>query len=136
MSAQFVYDVPWWLLLQPPAVWLRDYTMEGFLRLFEPRKDQFIRAMERVEVGSPPTGELRLSIRMRDSWDTGRFWFNLASRCSFDVDDFYWQALHREGLGEAVLDMTPADKEEFLERKMRQVDEYCKAKESDGRYAE
>lgn len=138
MPAQFAYDVPWWLLLQPPAVWLRDGKMEDFLRDFEPRKDQFIRAMERVEVSSwPLAGELRLSARMRDSWNSGRFWFNLASRCSFDVDDFYWQALHKEGLGEAVLDgAMMAEKEKFLKRKMRQVSEYCKEKESDGRFAE
>ncbi|KAL1850486.1 hypothetical protein Daus18300_012900 [Diaporthe australafricana] len=49
MPAQFAYDVPWWLLLQPPAVWLRDGNMEDFLGLFEPRKDQFIRAVERAE---------------------------------------------------------------------------------------
>ena len=139
MPAQFAYDVPWWLLLQPPAVWLRDGKMEEFIRLFEPRKNQFIRAMARAEARSslPPAGEPRLSARMRESWDSGRFWFNIALRCSFDVDDFYWQALHREGLGEAMLDSaTMAEKERFLERKMRQVDEYCAQKESDGRFAE
>lgn len=137
MPAQFAYDVLWWLLLQPPAVWLRDGKMGDFLRLFEPRKDQFIRAMERAEATSSlPAGELRLSARMRHSWDSRRFWFNLASRCSFDVDDFYWQALHEEGLGEAMLDSaTMAEKERFLEQKMRQVEEYCREKESDERFA-
>ncbi|ROT35124.1 hypothetical protein SODALDRAFT_329301 [Sodiomyces alkalinus F11] len=138
MPAQFTHDVPWWLLLQPPAVWLRDDEMETFLRLFEPRKDQFIRAMERVESKlAVPTGKQRLSARMRDSWDTRRFWFNLAARCSFDVDDFYWQALHKEGLGEAMLDCaTLAEKDNFVRRKMRQVQEYCKVKEGDERFAE
>ncbi|KAH8746937.1 kinase-like domain-containing protein [Diaporthe sp. PMI_573] len=138
MPAQFAYDVPWWLLLQPPAVWLRDGNMEDFLRLFEPRKDQFIRAVERAEARSSlPAGETPLSARMRDSWNSRRFWFNLASRCSFDVDDFYWQALHKEGLGEATLDSaTMAEKERFLEHKMRQVDDYCKEKGNDERFAE
>lgn len=139
MPAQFVYDVPWWLLLQPPAVWLRDDKMDEFVRLFEPRKDQFIRAVERAEARlCLPAGEHpRLSARMRDSWDSRRFWFNLASRCSFDVDDFYWQALHEEGLGEVMLDdMTIAEKTGFLEQKMRQADEYCKEKENDERFAE
>jgi hypothetical protein len=49
MPAQFAYNVLWWLLLQPPAVRLRDNKMEDFLRLFEPTKDQFIRAMQRAE---------------------------------------------------------------------------------------
>ncbi len=138
MPAQFAYDVPWWLLLQPPAVWLRDGKMEDFLRLFEPRKDQFIRAMERVEARSPSaTGEPHLSAQMRDSWNSRRFWFNLASRCSFDVDDFYWQALYEEGGGEVMLDSaTMAEKRSFLEQKMRQVDEYCKEKENDERFVE
>lgn len=138
MPAQFAYDLPWWLLLQPPAVWLRDDEIEDFLRLFEPRKDQFIRAMERVESKlSLPAGKPCLSARMRDSWDTRHFWFNLAARCSFDVDDFYWQALHKEGLGETLLhSATLAEKEEFLRYKMHQVEEYCKEKESDERFAE
>lgn len=138
MPAQFAYDVPWWLLLQPPAVWLRDSKMDEFLRLFEPRKDQFIRAMELAEAKlSLPAGEPRLSTRMRDSWDSRRFWFNLASRCSFDVDDFYWMSLHELVLGEAMLDSaTLAEKERFLEKKMRQWDEYFKERENDERFAE
>lgn len=138
MPAQFAYDVPWWLLLQPPAVWLRENQMEKFVRDFEPRKDQFILAMERVESRQTlPPGEPRLSARMQESWDSRRFWFNLASRCSFDVDDFYWEALHREGLGETVLDsQVLAEKTDFLKEKMRQIDQYCKDKDSDGRFAE
>lgn len=138
MPAQFAYDVPWWLLIQPPSVWLRDDKLKEFIRLFEPRKDQFIRAMERAEARSSlPAGEPRLSARMRDSWDSRRFWFNNASLCCFDVDDFYWQALHKEGMGEAMLDsVTIAEKERFLEQKRRQVAEYWKEKESDGRFAE
>ena len=91
MPAQFAHDVPWWLLLQPPAAWLRDGKKEEFLRLFEPTKDQFIRAMEQVEARSSSSCVVpSLSTQMRDSWDSRRFWFNLASRCSFDVDNFYW----------------------------------------------
>jgi hypothetical protein len=55
---------------------------------------------------------------MRESWDSGRFWFNLASRSSFDIDQIYWEVLYKEGLGEAMLDTaTLARKEEFLKRK-------------------
>ncbi|KAG9229911.1 hypothetical protein BJ875DRAFT_537459 [Amylocarpus encephaloides] len=60
MPAQFAYDLPWWLLLRDPA-----------------------------SRSSRPTGEPLLSARMRDSWDSGRFWFNLASRNSVDVDQIY-----------------------------------------------
>ena len=136
MPAQYSEDVPWWLLLQNPGEWLRESTLDEFLRRFEPRKDQFIRAVERAEVkASLPTGEQCFSARMRDSWDSRRFFFNLATRCSFDVDDFYWHTLHREGMGEAMLDSTTLEeKEKFLDRKMRQVEEYIKDKSRDERF--
>jgi hypothetical protein len=138
MPAQYIQDVPWWLLLQNPAEWLRESTLDEFLRRFEPKKEQFIRAVERVEAkasASPGVGEQQLSSHMRESWDSGRFFFNLATRCSFDVDDFYWHTLHREGMGEAMLDSaTLSEKEAFLERKMRQVEEYIEDKSKDGRF--
>ncbi|KAM5352641.1 hypothetical protein ACJ41O_005363 [Fusarium nematophilum] len=135
MPSQFAYDVPWWLLLKPPGIWIGDGKMEDFLDLFVPRKERFIRAMERVESRSPPRREC-LSDRMRDSWDSGRFWFNLASRCSFDVDEIYWEALHREGMGEAMLDSEVlAEKEAFLRRKREQFEKYRAERESDERFA-
>lgn len=137
MPAQFANDLPWWLLLKQPAIWVGDGKMQEFLDLFVPRKEQFIRAMERVEARSlMPAKESRLSFRMRDSWDSGRFWFNLAARSSFDVDEIYWEALHKEGLGEAALDSAKlAEKEEFVKRKMDQFDGYRSEKESDVRFA-
>jgi hypothetical protein len=39
------------------------------------------------EVEQP--GQPSLSSRMRDSWRTGRFWFDYAARKSFDVDTIY-----------------------------------------------
>ncbi|KAH7348424.1 hypothetical protein BKA65DRAFT_605849 [Rhexocercosporidium sp. MPI-PUGE-AT-0058] len=106
MPAQFAYDLPY-------------EGKQKSLDLFEPPEEQFIHAMERVEAKSAlPAGEPRLSARMRESWDSKRFWFNLVSRSSFDVDQIYWEVLHKEGLGEAMLDTaTLARKEEFLERK-------------------
>lgn len=98
MPAQYAYDLPWWLILGHPAIMISEGKQE-FLDLFEPRKEQFIRAMERVEDTRLPlsAGIPRLSARMRDSWDSGRFWFNLAARSSFDVDEIYWKFLHEEG---------------------------------------
>jgi hypothetical protein len=96
------------------------------LNLFEPQKEQFTHAMERVEARLARLArEPLLSARMRDSWDSGRFWFNLASRNSVDVDQIYWQMLHKEGRGEAMLDTdTLAGKEDFLERKEVQFKAY------------
>jgi hypothetical protein len=70
--------------------------------------EQFLRALERVEgesalrrkqLDGPP-----LSTRIRDSWRTGRFWFDYAARKSFEVDAIYWAALHDGGAGVDWLD--------------------------------
>ncbi|KAK2059799.1 hypothetical protein LY76DRAFT_615514 [Colletotrichum caudatum] len=127
MPAQFTYDVPWWL----------EGKVREFLNMFQPRKEQFIRAMERAEAKAPlATEETSLSACMRDSWNTGRFWFNLASRSSFDVSEIYWEMLHKDGLGEALLDSeTLGEKEAFLRRKKAQFDAYRSEKERDQRFA-
>lgn len=138
MPAQYAYDLPWWLILGHPAIMISEGKQE-FLDLFEPRKEQFIRAVERVEdASSPPlpAGAPRLSGRMRDSWDTGRFWFNLAARSSFDVDEIYWKFLHEEGRGEAMLDEEIlAGKDEFLKRKKDHFEAYLAEKQSDQRFS-
>ena len=138
MPAQYSQDVPWWLLLGRPESWLRDEKKDEFLRLFEPRTEQFIRAVQRVERRrADKSDEPLLSARMQESWDSGRFWFNIATRCSFDVDDVYWHMLHKEGMGEAMLsDSILGDKTAFIERKMQQADEYFDEKDGDARFDE
>ncbi|GKZ25558.1 hypothetical protein AbraIFM66951_001330 [Aspergillus brasiliensis] len=108
MPAEFTYDPPWWLLLSGPEMWLERCTMDEFLTLYEPRLEQFLRALERVEMEMAlevkPPGGPSLSTRMRDSWRTGRFWFDYAARKSFDVDIIYCAALHHGGTGVELLD--------------------------------
>lgn len=132
MPSQYIYDVPWWLLLQHPAELLGLGEKKNFLERFEPRKDQFIRALERVEARQPaakPSGTL-LSGRMRESWDSGRFWFNLMSRSSFDMDDIYWETLHTREVGEAVLnEIADDEKDRFLKKKQDQFNTYKQEKE-------
>lgn len=133
MPAQYVYDVPWWLLLQHPAELLGFGEKRKFLERFEPRKDQFLRAMERVEARLPPPepSGTALSARMRESWDSGRFWFNLVSRSSFDIDEIYWEVLHTEDVGEAVSsEVSDAEKEKFLKKKQEQFHMYKKDMEN------
>ena len=133
-QAQYAYNLPWWLILRHPAILMSEGKQE-FLRLFEPRKEQFLRAMERAEASSPLTKEPRLSARMRDSWDNDHFWFSMASRGSFDVDDIYWQVLHKEGRGEEMLSKATLDKkEEFLKRKKDQFQAYWDEKQNDVRF--
>lgn len=66
---------------------------EDFLTLYKPRIEQFLRALERVEIEIAlevkQPGGLSLSAWMRDLWRTGRFWFDYTARKSFDVDTIY-----------------------------------------------
>ncbi|KAL5330170.1 hypothetical protein ACEPPN_003695 [Leptodophora sp. 'Broadleaf-Isolate-01'] len=48
MPAQFAYDPPWWLLSSGPEMWLDRCAMGEFLACYEPRMEQFLRALERV----------------------------------------------------------------------------------------
>ncbi|KAF3013420.1 hypothetical protein E8E15_003124 [Penicillium rubens] len=140
MPAEFTYDPPWWLLLSGPEVWLERCAMDEFVTLYEPRMEQFLRALERVEtemaleVKQP--GGRSLSTRMRDSWTTGRFWFDYAARKSFDVDTIYWAALHKDGAGIELLDdKARAEMEPFTQIKMEQLKAYeeeCTARFSSG----
>ncbi|KAI1263610.1 hypothetical protein F5Y18DRAFT_418241 [Xylariaceae sp. FL1019] len=135
MPAQYAHDLPWWLTLEEPGISIEE-DKEAFLSRFEPRKEQFLGAMERVERKCSPfePGEQALSARMRDSWNTGRFWFNLASRSTLEVEEIYWKMLHKDGLGEAVLDPAIlAEKQAFLKLKRRQIDEYFADKNRDDR---
>ncbi|GAB1313110.1 hypothetical protein MFIFM68171_03320 [Madurella fahalii] len=91
MPKQFGEDVPSWLMLEHPLSWLDNSKTDEFLALFGRRKEQFIRAVGRVEATMPMQPDHpRLSGRMRESWETGCFWFNLMSRNSFGVEKIYW----------------------------------------------
>jgi aminoglycoside phosphotransferase (APT) family kinase protein len=126
MPAQFSYDPPWWLLLLGPDMWLERYSMEEFLVRYVPRMEQFLRALERVEKKSSLEVSHQsplLSDRMRESWATGRFWFDYGMRKSFDVDAVYWAALHKEG--DDVLDERMEEEiEKFVDMKMEQLRAY------------
>ncbi|CAG7918904.1 unnamed protein product [Penicillium olsonii] len=109
MPAEFTYDPPWWLLLSGPEMWLERCATEEFLTLYEPRMEQFLRALERVEIEM--ASEVKrpdvssLSARMRDSWRTGRFWF--------------------DGAGVELLDdKARAEMEPFTQLKMEQLKAY------------
>jgi hypothetical protein len=137
MPAQFTADVPCWLLLKRPSVWLDEAKPDEFVRLFKPRAEQFIRAVERVEAREHLGAGMRpLSSQMTDSWESGRFWFNFASRCCFDVDEVFWEFLQGEGRGEGMLDEAErADKARFVKHKMEQFEQYRKEREDDERFA-
>ncbi|KAH7309056.1 kinase-like domain-containing protein [Stachybotrys elegans] len=127
MPAQFTYDPPWWLLLSGPEVWLERFSIEEFRERYEPRMEQFLQALEVVEAKSAPEAspEPPLSVRMRESWRCGRFWYNYAARKSFDIDAVYWAALHDEGTGiELLEDEARLELKPFVEKKMEQLRVY------------
>ncbi|OJD26941.1 hypothetical protein ACJ73_01663 [Blastomyces percursus] len=132
--AQFTCDPPWWLLLLGPDMWLERYTMAEFLARYKPRMEQFLQALEKVEGGSgfggkQQLGRPRLSALMRDSWATGRFWFDYAARKSFDIDTVYWTALHEQDpAGTELLNDEEVREamKPFTEKKMKQLTAYKK----------
>lgn len=109
--------------------------MSKFLKLFEPRKEQFLRAMERAEASLPLTPGPRLCSQMRESWDTGRFWFNLASRSSFQLDDIYWKVLKTSTLGGPVMDWdTAVEGQRLVGLKMKQNEQWERQRDNDERF--
>lgn len=128
MPAQFAYDPPWWLLLVGPETWLqRGRTMEAFVAAYKPRMEQFVRAIERAEARSMETqhGKRSLSSLMRESWDTGRFWFDYAARKPFHVDVLFYTYLNEGGAGVELLDdEARAGLEPFIQMKMKQLRTY------------
>ncbi|KAK4114335.1 hypothetical protein N656DRAFT_835974 [Canariomyces notabilis] len=129
MPAQFAYDPPWWLLLRNPGIWIDEEGIDSFLARYVPRLEQFLQVLERVEeksAVSPANGE-RLSARMRESWKSGRFWFNYASRQCLDIDAIYWAALHDPADGDGLSLLEPGTREELaplVEKKMEQLSAY------------
>ncbi|XRM38326.1 hypothetical protein ABZX51_001756 [Aspergillus tubingensis] len=127
MPAAFSYDPPWWLLLSGPEVWLERCALDEVLEFYEPRMEQFLRALARVEhqMGYEQPDHLSLSARMRESWSIGRFWFDYAARKSFDVDVVYWDTLHSAGTGIEELDEEArVELESFRWLKMEQLKAY------------
>ncbi|KIW79542.1 hypothetical protein Z517_06154 [Fonsecaea pedrosoi CBS 271.37] len=130
MPAQFTYDPPWWLLLSGPEMWFDRCSAKEFLALYEPRMRQFLQALdqvEREEFGAAQPARPSLATRMRESWDTGRFWFDYAIRRSFDLDVVYWTALRRHDDDDD--DDDDDDKLESSENEMRsEMDPFVKLK--------
>ena len=70
---------------------------------------------------------------MRESWDTGRFWFNYASRKSLDIDVNYLGMLHKDGtvrLDEGTL----AKMRELVRGNMQHLAAYEEVKQRDPRF--
>jgi hypothetical protein len=133
MPAQFAYDPPCRLLLLGPDMWLENHSIEDFMIRYVPRMEQFLRALERMEMRTNSEGSQGsplLSVQMRDSWTTGRFWFDYGIRKSFDIDAVYWAALHKDG-DDVLDDKMREEMEKLVDLKMDQLKAYdadCKVR--------
>ena len=126
MPAQFAYDPPWWLLLLGPDMWLENHSIEAFMSRYVPRMEQFLRALERVEDRTymkERQSNPRLSVRMRESWASGRFWFDYGIRKSFDIDAVYWAALHKDA-DDVLNNEMREEMEQLADLKMDQLKAY------------
>lgn len=102
MPTQFAEEPPWWLLLRGPARRLDEgETIEEFVELYQPRLEQFLRALEHEEVRTGVIHDQKqcLSSLMRNSWNGGNFWFNMAARNSFDMDAVFYAYLNSTVFG-------------------------------------
>ena len=127
MPNQYACEPPWWLLLVGPDSYLfRGHAIEEFVEAYEPRLEQFLQAMERVEKARDgPDGEKPLSCLMRESWTTKRFWFNYAARKPFDVELLFDSCFKEDSTGVESLDEeVRAGLEPFVEMKMKQLKAY------------
>lgn len=105
MPSQYALEPPWWLLLAGPDSYLiRGRTLQDFQANYEPRLNQFLEAMQRVERRRGVQDDASLSKLMREGWATKRFWFNYATRKPFDEEAIFTKFLNDENRGIECLD--------------------------------
>jgi hypothetical protein len=125
LPAQFAHGPPWWLTSLRPDEWIdRGFDFEALKSRLEPHVEQFLQVMEKVEKEKATDEPVALlSVPMRDSWISGRFWFNLAMDDSWTIDAVYWAALHKPG--DEVLDEAMEDElKAFYHVKMKQLEAF------------
>ncbi|KAH6710987.1 hypothetical protein BKA61DRAFT_737861 [Leptodontidium sp. MPI-SDFR-AT-0119] len=96
---QFALDPPWWLLLNVPEMW--HTNIDDWSRVYDVRLKTWLRAMERAEESIKKQSKgFKMSIYMRESWETGRFWLNYAARKSWAFDTIFWKYLDERFYGD------------------------------------
>jgi hypothetical protein len=115
---------PWLLLVSPETLMRRGYTIGQFEALYTPVLTMFLSSLKEKEVARGVGNKQVLSSLMEENWADGTFWWALAARKSFDVDDIFkakvkWQSFGH--CGGATLDALPA----FVEQKRDQYAQYC-----------
>ncbi|POR35768.1 Uncharacterized protein TPAR_04047 [Tolypocladium paradoxum] len=129
--AEFSFSPPWWLLLTAPEDWTAG--LDDWAAHYEPRLFTFLRALEAKEKEHIAAGRLKeleiLSTRMRESWESGRFWLTYAARTTWAFDAIFWMFLDEKFFGKSTngdfterLGLLPCAQvevmEEFVARKL------------------
>ncbi|KAG4278908.1 hypothetical protein FPRO04_06229 [Fusarium proliferatum] len=94
---QFSLDPPWWLLLQPPELWMSG--IDDWSQVYEARLGTWLVSMEDQERGEEINFPAHLSTYMRESWLSGRFWLTYATRKSWAFDTIFWKYLDERFFG-------------------------------------
>ncbi|RGP63746.1 phosphotransferase [Fusarium sporotrichioides] len=94
---QFSLDPPWWLLLEAPEMW--SSGIENWADVYGDRLKTWLLTMEDTECAAAEPPTLKLSSYMRESWASGRFWLNYASRKSWAFDAIFWKFLDERLFG-------------------------------------
>jgi hypothetical protein len=127
MPSQYASELPWRLLLiEPGSYLLRDRNIGNFVEAYEPRLEQALKAMRRVEKTRHGADRERpLSCLMRESWTTKRFWFNYVARKLFDVGVLFDNCIKESDAGvESLSKEVRAGLQPFVEIKMKQLKSY------------
>jgi hypothetical protein len=148
--AAFAHNPPWWLLLGRPEFWCG--TILDFRDRFAGALDVFLAALRaqedaaalreeeewsidrHVEALSLDADAVRLSDRMRRSWESGDFWANYAARRCYGFEPVFWEFLDErlfgmnveggyEGRMHLLSDKVRRRVELFVERKVEESKE-------------
>lgn len=106
---QFVLDPPWWLLIETIEMW--SHGPDTWCGIYEDRLPTWFSAMEKAEAESdaPSPFPLPLSVYMRESWKTGRFFLSYGARKCWAFDMAYWRYLHERFFGTRPDNVTKND---------------------------
>lgn len=134
--AEFAYSPPWWLLIESPDDW--PHGILDWCKEYEPRLSLFLEVLKEREDSKIKDGQLRederLSVRMRESWETGDFWVAYAARKSWAFDVVLWLMINKNkrffekpGYDEALKLLSEEERdgmEEFVQRKLKEMEEH------------
>ncbi|KAI1460743.1 phosphotransferase family protein [Annulohypoxylon moriforme] len=118
--ARFIYDPPWWLLIERAEHWSGGY--DAWMEIYEPRFQTFLRMLEAEEKKMADANlaekvnsltltdndnnndnkemmEIPLSQRMRESWEKRTWMISSAATKSWNLDYLWWHYLDEDFFG-------------------------------------